>query len=90
MQLGDVHGSLKLKQSGIITGIEDTGVSVINFFAGAFGKHVDPPPPIVIHEWPFGSQGQQPCKVKAHTCKGFRNFMSKAMKVFSISHPQAL
>ena len=60
MQQGDVHGSIKLQQSGIITGAENAAVSFINFFADPFGKHVDPPPPVVIHEWPFGSAGK-PC-----------------------------
>ena len=35
-------------------------VKVANFFAEIGGKHVDPPPPVVIHEWSFGSAGK-PC-----------------------------
>lgn len=57
MQTGKAHGSIKLQQSGLLTGIETTGTAVVNFFAGFFNQHVDPPLPLVIKEWDFGDQG---------------------------------
>ena len=57
MQTGKAHGSIKLQQSGLLTGIEDAGTAVVNAVAGLFGQHVDPPPPLVIKEWDFGDQG---------------------------------
>jgi len=57
MQNGKAHGSIKLQQSGLITGIENVGTDIVNAFAGVFHKHVNPPPPLVIKEWDFGDQG---------------------------------
>ena len=57
MKKGDTHGSIKLQQGSLIAGLVDATTSFINFFAAWGGKHIDPPPPLVIHEWPFGSAG---------------------------------
>ena len=57
MEKGKAHGSIKLQQSGLLQGIENAATSVVNFFASAFGKHVSPPPPLVIKEWDFGDTG---------------------------------
>ena len=57
MQNGKYITSIKLQQSGLLTGIENAGTDTVNAFAGIFHKHVNPPPPLVIKEWDFGDQG---------------------------------
>ncbi|DBA87558.1 hypothetical protein WJX77_001497 [Trebouxia sp. C0004] len=62
MQNGKGDGSIKLQQSGLITGIENVGKDIVNAFAGLykkiFHKHVKPPPPLVIKEWDCGDRGE--------------------------------
>lgn len=57
MKNGQAYGSIKVQQSGLITGIENVGTDIVNHFAGLFHKHVNPPPPLVVKEWDFGDQG---------------------------------